>query len=185
MKLLNNRIFACGICLAAAVFSIFVLGGRKLSVKRESAENAFFEGQNGYSAHQDLLECREYAANLIRIAEQAVPESAALKQAEKAFEEFGQAETPEDYFKADEMLQDAIDLLYDTLAESEAVDEEMFRRADKQYVNFNSKQSNLIMDGFYNGRAEEYNELCGKFPASLIGSLTGNGPLPVFARERE
>lgn len=183
MKLLNNRIAAVVFCLAAAVFSVFVLGGRKLSAERKIAEEAFFEGRNGYSAYQDLMERREYAANFLRAAEKMVPEEPAYAAAEKAFEDFCGAETLERLYDTNETLQYAAGTLYKVMEDARAAEEETFSRADKQYVNFNSKMNNLVTDDYYNGKAREYNVLCSKFPADLIGAVTGNGPLPVFERE--
>ena len=178
MKLCKNRAAAYVICFAAVVFSVFVLGGGKLSNRRQEAEQAFFEGENGYSAYLDLMESREYAANLVRIAKKAFPESKNYEQAEQLLEEYEEAGTPEEYYEIMEAMSSALLELQEELKES--ADGETFASADKQYVNYNAKMSNLKFDDSYNAKAKEYNALCGKFPAALIGAVTGNGPLPVF-----
>lgn len=180
MKIIHNRGFAFGVCLLAAVFSIFVLGGWKLSNLRDEAVDAFFEGENGYSAYQDLMERREHAANLLRIAEQTIPGEEVSEVAAQAFDSLSEAESPEEYYEANEELQAAVDALYQALAESEAVDDETFERADRQYVDFCSIMSNLRLDDSYNDRAKEYNAVLEAFPAGLIGEVIGNGRLPLF-----
>ena len=181
MKLINNRGFAFAVCVLAAVISIFGLGGGKLSRLRNEAENAFFDSNNGYSAYQDLMERWEYAANLLQIAQQTIPEEEVWSAAE-AFDSFMASKTPEEYYETNEALQTAIDELYQALSQA-GMEEEAFRRADRQYVDFCSVMSNLRLDDYYNDLAKEYNEVLEAFPAGIIAEVTGNGPLPVFGTQ--
>ena len=118
MKIINNRGFAFAVCVLAAVISIFGLGGGKLSRLRNEAENAFFDGNNGYSAYQDLMERREYAANLLQIAQQTIPEEEVYQSAAEAFDSFTASETPEEYYETNGALQAAIDELYQALSQA-------------------------------------------------------------------
>ena len=182
MKIINNRGFAFAVCVLAAVISIFGLGGGKLSRLRNEAENAFFDDNNGYSAYQDLMERREYAANLLQIAQQTIPEEEVYQSAAEAFDSFTASETPEEYYETNEVLQAAIDELYQALSQA-GMEEEAFRRADRQYVDFCSVMSNLRLDDYYNDLAKEYNEVLEAFPTGIIAEVTGNGPLPVFSTQ--
>ncbi|MFQ9798161.1 MAG: hypothetical protein ACLR23_03695 [Clostridia bacterium] len=53
------------------VASIFGLGGMKLGSARQKVVTAFFTGRDGFSPYDDLINRREYAYNLLHIAEDA------------------------------------------------------------------------------------------------------------------
>ena len=183
MKLLQNRAFAwilAGLMILAAILG---LGGMKLRSARQDAVTAFFTGKDGFSPYDDLINRREYAYNLINIAEgTGLKDSALYAAAKQAWDQLDAAETPEAYYDANQALQPAIEELY---AELTSLDLENKSRvaADKQYSNFIGRMSNLRYDDYYNDLALEYNKICKAFPAKFIAMVTGNGPLPTFREE--
>lgn len=179
MSLLKNRIVAWGLSILIAAAATLGLGGWKLHGQRQQAEQAFFTGQNGFSPYNDLMSRRDSAYNLLTLAQQGLDQnSQAVKQAQAAWNRLDRAQTPEDYYEANSQLQGAVDTMYQQL---EPVLPESDRQiARRQYADFCGRMSNLQYDDYYNGLAEQYNHICGGFPASVIGALTGAGKLPVF-----
>lgn len=172
---------AAWVCAAGmALIAVFGIGGAKLHGKRAGAVEAFFAGE--YSPHADLMECRESAYNLVRAGEGTLPEGdAALRETAQALEELEKASSPQEYYRANLALEEAVDRLYAALEGAE-LPEQQAKAAYRQYNNFCGRQNSLRLDDSYNGMAEEYNKLCSGLPAAVIARLTGNGPLPVFTK---
>ena len=184
MKLLQNRAFAWLLAALMIFAAILGLGGMKLRSARQEVVAAFFTGNDGFSPYDDLLNRREHAYNLLHIAEgTGLKDSAVYSAAKKAWDLLDAAETPEAYYEANQALQSSIDELYSGLLSLDGLENKMRVAADKQYSDFIGRLSNLRYDDFYNDLASEYNQICMAFPAKLIASLTGNGPLPTFREE--
>ncbi|MFR5071626.1 MAG: LemA family protein [Bianqueaceae bacterium] len=184
MKHLQNRKIAWALAALMMVASIFGLGGMKLGSARQKVVTAFFTGRDGFSPYDDLINRREYAYNLLHIAEDAsLQDTSSYTAAHAAWQQLDSAKTPEDYYEANIALQTAIDALYSELSSLESLDEKAEVMAAKQYSDFCGRMSNLQYDDYYNELAMKYNQSCKGFPAGLIASITGNGPLPTFREE--
>ena len=184
MKLLQNRRVAWVLAVLMMGISIFGLGGMKLSFARQKVVTAFFTGQDGFSPYDDLMNRREYAYNLLHIAEDAsLQDTPSYTAAQAAWQQLDSAKTPEDSYEANLALQTAIDDLYSALSSGESLDDKAKVMASKQYSDFCGRMSNLQYDDYYNELAIQYNQRCKGFPAGLIASITGNGPLPTFREE--
>ena len=184
MKHLQNRKIAWALAALMMVASIFGLGGLKLGSARQKVVTAFFTGRDGFSPYDDLINRREYAYNLLHIAEDAsLQDTPSYTAAHAAWQQIDSAKTPEDYYEANIALQTVIDALYSELSSLESLDEKAEVMAAKQYSDFCGRMSNLQYDDYYNELAMKYNQSCKGFPAGLIASITGNGPLPTFREE--
>ena len=121
---------------------------------------------------------------MLHIAEDAsLQDTPSYTAAHAAWQQLDSAKTPEDYYEANIALQTAIDALYSELSSLESLDEKAEVMAAKQYSDFCGRMSNLQYDDYYNELAMKYNQSCKGFPAGLIASITGNGPLPTFREE--
>lgn len=160
-----------------ALIAVFGIGGAKLHGKRAEAVEAFFAEE--YSPYADLMECRESAYNLMQAGKDLPKGEEALRKTAQALEKLEKASSPQDYYRANQALEEAVDALY-TALEGAELPERQEKAAYRQYNNFCGRQNSLRLDDAYNGKAEEYNRLCGGFPAWVIARVTGNGPLPVF-----
>ena len=177
MRFSENRLIARIVLAAAIAASLIFGGGGALRDLRADAEARFYAASESISA--ELLEMRSNAAALVSIANKY---DAASKDfigvMNKAIEALDAAEDISDKFQASLSLDSAVENLYSNLTGLKLgeIDAQDIRYA---YKNFTSAQLRISHDS-YNEQAADINRELGRFPAGLLGALTGVKPLDLF-----
>lgn len=181
MKILESK----GICIILMIVLIaggFLLGGYAgLSGQYQKAADVFFLGENrdGICAANDMAERAAALTNMQTIAKKypAVADSV-LEAASSALNAYTRAEGDIlDMFEANAAMEVAMsELMLETDDGMLSAKDESYRQ--KLYTEFNSRNDTISHDPYYN-YAAAYNEILGRFPASLIEALTPVKEAPV------
>ena len=181
MKLLKRR------SVAALIMVLMILGGtlygghRSLMKLRDEAEAVFYNGVDGdgLGIQNDLNERVDLAYNMVTVAKRYLPEdNEAVQKVLTARDALAAAEDPEGKNAANRQLTEACIELYEALAGKSLTEkDEEYRQ--QIYQDLSSRNDTISHDG-YNQVAENFNKTLQRFPANILGSLTGVEKLELF-----
>lgn len=179
MYALQNRGVALLLCLCMILVSSLFGTATSLGALREQSELVFVSS----GMQQDLIDLSAQCANIITVAGRHLSADDADLQEAAAYRETladaitkGSAKQKHDAAMG---LLTSTGILIGRLPESGASPSEQDLAAGA-WAAANSKQA-LLASGPFNQQAAYYNFLLGKFPASILGRLTGLRPLELFA----
>ena len=179
MRFSENRRLAAMALAAVAVLSIFISGGLGLSGERSRALAVYDSEKN---VRSDLADRAEFAYRLAKaveggdgVSEESVSGALAARDALIEALEGGDQIS---LYEANAALAAAVESLWGQIAASGVGDDDK-AFASGQYAEFLSAGSTIARSAF-NGLAEEFNALLGRFPASSIGRVCGVRELRAF-----
>lgn len=180
---LQRKSVACLLTALIVVITVFASGGVGLAKLRAKADDAFTAGVSGdgLSIAHDLRQRLENAGNIAIVARRYRPDDASVSAMTDAGEVLRRAldrDDRENLAEADRALAAAVEECYRALSDW-GLDETDSGLVTKQYRSFLSAGDTISHDG-YNRMAEEFNNARSRFPARLIGMLTGVKPLALF-----
>ena len=181
MRIIKNSRIACIVMALLIAAGTLVGSHSSLMGMRNKAAGVFVLGArgDGIGIQGDLRERESIAYNMVTVARKYLPEENALIQnVLNARKSLDSASAVKDKSRANKELETAVRDLYDALGAMElsAQDE---RYPQRLYTDFRSRGDTISHDP-YNQRAAEFNEALSRFPASLLGGLTGVRPLELF-----
>ena len=182
-KINENRPLACIVLAAVVVLSIIFSGGGALRAERARAMDAFHFGVNGdgLCIYTDLQARADCAYDLVDLCGRygAIPQESIdkVEKAANVLESTGENDVYE-LGRANGELDRAVESLY-TEIENASLSETDATFALTRYKEFTSRALTISRDG-YNAQAEAFNQLLGRFPANLVGMVSGVGQLALF-----
>ena len=172
-----------GLMLLVAVFGI---GGGKIREQYQRGQEAFFSQEEGLSPYLVLMECREYAYNLLRLGEKVLPQwEPAMQSARTAWNRLDQAQTPGEYKQAYQALEREMASLYQALLQTSDITQQYEKMARRQYTFFQGEAAKFSLCTHYQMLAAQYNQLCQEPLAGLLSKMTQGEPLPMFSGGEE
>lgn len=197
MNLSVNRKLAGVVAVLLIVGSILFSGGRSLGKLREETSEMFYMGVNSdsLSIYNDLQARLESSYNILTVGRKYLGQYAgAVLALSEARDALSAAQDPAAMYSANAALSEAVESLLSSLEggsmtgvfsalqsslQEHGLSENDARSVMKQYNDFSSRNDTISHDG-YNQHAAEFNQKLGRFPASLIGAVTGVKELPLF-----
>ena len=180
-RVFKNSGFACLIMIIMIVSGTLAGSRGSLMALRGAAESVFTLGArgDGIGVQSDLNERMSAAYNMVVIARKYLPEENALIQNTlSAREKLNSAVGVKEKSSANKALTIAVKDLYDALS-SMALNDADSRYPQSLYTDFRSSADRISHDP-YNGKALEFNKILARFPASVLGGLSGVKPIELF-----
>lgn len=181
MEKLKDRKLAAFLMIIMIVLGTAFGSHRSLMKLYKSAEDVFYNGENGdgFSIQHDLDDRFEESLKLVKIAQKYPSiDSKYIDDVMYARDSLKNAETIKEKSKANSELDAAVFALYNELGTQELSDLDKEYRISS-YGTFNS-YGDTISHSSYNSIARRFNDTLNKFPASLLGKLTGIHELDTF-----
>lgn len=181
MESLKDRKIALLLMIIMIVLGTAFGSHRSLMKLYNSAEDVFYNGENrdGFSIQHDLEDRFEESLKLVKIAEKYTSlDSRYIADVTEARNNLKNAETIKDKSKANSELDAAVYALYNELGNQKLSSQDEKYRISA-YGTFNS-YGDTISHSSYNSTARKFNETLNKFPAGLLGKLTGIQELDTF-----
>lgn len=181
MNLLKTRKGAALVLAVCVVCSTLYGSHRSLMGLYARAQSAFTQGVegDGFSIENDLGRRAERSLDLATVARRYLPESdRALLGVVEARGALLDSRDPQEKYRANLRLTEAVEVLYGTLGGMELSEADKGYR-QRIYADLSSINDIISHDG-YNEIARAYNEIRGDFPANLLGGLTGVPTLTLF-----
>lgn len=171
---------ARAIMIVVIVISILLGGYRALSSEASKVENVFFNGVDGdgIGINSDLSHRVDISQNLISVAKRYLPAGdTSILDLVDASSRVANSSNPSDKLRANRELQLAFSSL------SEKLDNNGMNEKDKRYLenlktDFISRNHIISLDG-YNQKAVDFNIQLARFPANILGSITGIKPFEL------
>lgn len=165
----------CAVVVAGTLFG----SHRSLASERKTVENLASTQQNGGCLLSDLLSAGDTAANLATLGEKYFPGDEEVSALKATVAELRAADNLTDGSAALETLSTQTYALTERLRQAE-LSEKDASAVEGLYTDLLAAFHRMSYDD-YNAHAVAFNEnLLGKFPANLLGGLTGIKNLPVF-----
>ena len=178
----KKRRIAWFILCLSVILSIFILGGWKLSNRRNDVLQYFLNGENGFSIANDIHVRTECGYNLLTLANRIMLEDdSVIQNMDTALQDVEAALSIPEYYAANQSLTNAFDALYLALMSSQASENDKLL-ASKQSDEFNSRAKTILKDP-YNEKALEFNNLLSTFPSNVISFFSGTKDLPLFRED--
>jgi LemA protein len=179
-KFTENRALARAVLIAVIAFSILISGSSRLRGERSLVSDTYTAPQGIYT---DLAARAEAAYNLCDAAKgyHAVSEASINSVSEargSLLEALKDTEACGKHSQADASLDNAAAQLYSALSAAGLNDADA-SFARKQYAEFTGRAATIARNE-YNESARAYNAKLRKFPAGLIGTVSGVKPLELY-----
>lgn len=181
MESLKDRKIAVFLMIIMIVLGTTFGSHRSLMKLYKSAESVFYNGENGdgFSIQHDLDDRFEESLKLVKIAEKYPSlDNKYIDDVKAARDKLKNAETIRDKSKANSELDAAVFALYNELGKQNLSSQDEKYRISS-YGTFNS-YGDTISHNSYNSIARKFNDTLNKFPANLLGKLTGIEELDTF-----
>lgn len=181
MEALQNRAVAVLLCVIMILAACVLGTGGGLAQLREQTEGYFYTGtskrETGLNAELNTLagECYNMTVIAARYLPEDQTEITAIRQKRV---ELSAAATPGEKRLVMEEMVSATGLLWGELqaVDLSAQDKDLLAKCDS-----NMEQTmDLITHNGYNGAAAYYNSTLKRFPANLLGPLTGARPMELY-----
>lgn len=178
---MKNPRVAITIMIVAIAFSVLYGSRRSLASEAARVESVFFNGVegDGIGIDRDLGIRIDESQNLVTIAMRYLDENdPSIKAVREARQALIDAVDLYEKHRANLKLTEAYTALGDRLARMELSEkDERYRMGILDELK--SREEIIGHDG-YNEMAEEFNTLLERFPANILGRLTGIKPLVLF-----
>ena len=168
------------IMIVVIALSILFGGYRSLSAEAAKVEDIFFSGvdSDGIGINSDLSHRIDISQNLITVAKRYLSaEDASITMLVDASSMVTSSSSPSDKLRANRELQLAFIELSKKL-DAYDLNEKDRRYCDNLTTDFYSRNHIISLDG-YNQKAIDFNTKLTRFPASLLGPLTGIKPFEL------
>lgn len=179
MDALQNRGVAVLLCVAMILAAAFLGTGSGLAQLRAQTEDSFYDAGQGTSLYAQLNTLAGEYYNMTVVAARYLPEDhesvAGIRQKRV---ELSTAATPGERHRIMEEMRDLAQSLQQILNAMELSQEDtdlLYRNA----VNIEGALDKISRNP-YNGAAAYYNNTLGRFPANLLGPITGARPLELY-----
>jgi len=174
----RKRKIAWIVTISVIILSVIILGSWKLGIQRESVQDYFYNGEDGFSIKNDIVVRTECAYNLLTIAKRTSQNKESIELLKEAVCQVEYAMTVQEYYAANQTLKFAFDILYAEIQVSN-IEENDKLLAAKQADEFTSREK-TIQRNEYNEKALQYNTEASKFPANILAFLSGTDQLELF-----
>lgn len=177
MESFKDRKIAVFLMIIMIVLGTVLGGHRSLAKLYKTAENVFFDKE--YGIQRDLNDRFEASMNLAKISEKYPSlDRKYINDVKDASNKLKNAETIKEKSQANSELDAAVFVLYNELGNQKlSSQDEKYRTS--LYGTFNS-YGDTISHNSYNNIARKFNDTLNKFPANLLGRLTGIQELDTF-----
>lgn len=181
MEALQNKGVAILLCVLMIACSCLAGTGISLRQLRQQSEEVLYMGSDGggLGLQHDLRELAAQCYNVTVVAQRYLPEDdpriAAVLQSREALLD---ADSPKEKHRAAEELTAAAAILGSAveIQNPQAQDLELLH---KTLINIDSTLS-LTKNNSYNASAAYFNKALRRFPANILGPLTGVAPLELY-----
>lgn len=181
MESLKDRKIAVFLMIIMIVLGTVFGSHRSLGKLYNSAKDVFYNGEkgDGFSIQHDLDDRFEESLKLVKIAEKYPSlNNKYIDDVKAARDKLKNAGTIKDKSKANSELDAAVFALYNELGNQKlSSQDEKYRTSS--YGTFSS-YGDTISHNSYNSIARKFNNTLNKFPANLLGRLTGIQELDTF-----
>ncbi|NLM61688.1 MAG: LemA family protein [Clostridiales bacterium] len=171
---MKNPKVACVIMVAAIILSVIIGGHRSLSAEAAKVEDIFYNGVagDGFGVNRELSYRVGLANNMVTVAKRYLPaDDPDIKAVLDACSAIEKAKKTTDKVAANRKLQSACSDLYERLGKVD-LNEKDSRYRENLMTDLNSSNDIISRDG-YNQKAEQFNTELKRFPANIIGRITG------------
>lgn len=180
MEQLHNKGLATLLCVVMVAASALLGARMSLSALRAEAEALFSDEGGGVGIAQDVEGIAVECHNLNVIAGQAgLDGDTAVTQMMQTRDRLQAASSTSDKYRLVQELAFEAEIVAGLLA-AQDLDAETITRIETRMTNINACLATMSRSP-YNGAAAAFNEARGKFPANILGTLTGVKPLELFA----
>ena len=181
MGMLQKRSFAVTAMILMIIVGTLVGSHNSLQDLRGKAELVFTVGRlgDGVGIQGDLRERNDAAYNMVVIARKYLPEdNPVIRNVLDARQMLDAAASIGEKASANKKLDTAVKDLFDVL-NGMSLSEQDARYPQRLYTDFRARGDTISHDS-YNQTAARFNETLSRFPAGILGSLTGIQPLEFF-----